>query len=88
MELLPIQPGDAFDKASETDESNTGPDKVHETDDLWSHRSSGMRCETCMYYNKNYRCKRHAPTMQGYPAVYPDDWCGDHKMDKERMGGI
>lgn len=70
------------------EESKTGPDKVHETDDPWGHRSTAMRCGGCMYYN-NFRCKRHAPTMQGYPAVYPGaDWCGDHKVDKKDMGGI
>lgn len=62
-------------------------DTTYKTDDLWSHRSSGMVCGTCMHYT-NYRCRRHAPTMQGYPGVYPDDWCGDHKMAKEQMGGI
>lgn len=55
--------------------------------DPWKHRSKGMRCETCMFY-VNTRCRRHAPTLQGYPAVYPDDWCGDHKLDKVCMGGV
>ena len=58
-----------------------------ELGDLWSHRNTGMICGTCMHYT-NYRCRRHAPTMQGYPGVYPEDWCGDHKMAKEQMGGI
>ena len=52
--------------------------------DNWQNRQSNMRCESCMHYC-DYRCRRHAPTMQGFPAVYPSDWCGDHKMDKERM---
>lgn len=55
--------------------------------DPWAHRSAGMKCETCMWH-VNFRCRRHAPTMNGYPAVYPDDWCGDHKMDKTAMGGV
>lgn len=55
--------------------------------DPWKHRSKGMRCETCMWH-VNFRCRRHAPTMQGYPAVFPDDWCGDHKLDKVSMGGV
>ena len=55
--------------------------------DQWAHRSAGMKCETCMWH-VNFRCRRHAPTMNGYPAVYPDDWCGDHKMDKTAMGGV
>jgi len=30
------------------------------------------------------RCRRHAPTMGGYPVVFPADWCGDHKLDENR----
>ncbi|MGD9676509.1 MAG: hypothetical protein AB7V19_07490 [Candidatus Bipolaricaulia bacterium] len=26
------------------------------------------------------RCRRHAPTMNGYPVVFESDWCGDHKL--------
>lgn len=56
-------------------------------DDPWKHRSKGMVCGTCMWH-VNCRCRRHAPTMSGYPAVFSDtDWCGDHKMDKTAMGG-
>lgn len=29
------------------------------------------------------RCRRHAPTMNGYPVVYVNDWCGDHKLNEE-----
>lgn len=29
------------------------------------------------------RCRRHAPTMGGFPAVYAGDFCGDHKLDEE-----
>lgn len=28
------------------------------------------------------RCRRHAPTMDGFPAVYAGDFCGDHKLDE------
>lgn len=31
------------------------------------------------------RCRRHAPTMNGYPVVYLDDWCGDHKVDENKV---
>jgi hypothetical protein len=55
--------------------------------DPWAHRSTGMVCASCMWFC-NMRCRRHAPTMSGYPAVYPSDWCGDHKIDKARMGGM
>ena len=30
------------------------------------------------------RCRRHAPTMNGYPVVYMNDWCGDHKLDENK----
>lgn len=30
------------------------------------------------------RCRRHAPTLNGYPAVWSDDWCGDHKLDEAK----
>jgi hypothetical protein len=26
------------------------------------------------------RCRKHAPTLQGWPVVFPTDWCGDHKL--------
>ena len=56
------------------------------SNDPWKHRSKGMVCGTCMY-NCNFRCRRHAPTMSGYPAVFKNDWCGDHKLEKKQMGG-
>ena len=62
--------------------------------DPWKHRSKGMLCATCMYYVAKVsaephpelgRCRRHAPTMSGYPAVFPSDWCGDHKLDENKL---
>ena len=49
--------------------------------DNWAHKSKEMLCRTCMYFC-NYRCRRHSPTMSGWPAMYGSDWCGDHKLDK------
>ena len=31
------------------------------------------------------RCRRHAPTMSGYPVVFGTDWCGDHKLDENAV---
>ena len=31
------------------------------------------------------RCRRHAPIMNGYPAVFENDWCGDHKLDETKI---
>ena len=62
--------------------------------DPWKHRSAGMTCATCMWcvmkastngYAKLGRCRRRAPTMSGYPAVFPTDWCGDHKLDENKL---
>ncbi len=57
-------------------------DKVR---DNWGNRSENMKCNTCMWYapkQGNGRCRRHAPTMSGYPVVFSDDWCGDHKLNE------
>jgi hypothetical protein len=61
--------------------------------DPWKHRSSGMRCASCMWCVEKQvpegskrigRCRRHAPTMNGYPVIFMDDWCGDHKLDETK----
>lgn len=65
-----------------------------EARDPWQHRSSEMRCRSCMWFvpkvstsglmderGRLGRCRRRAPTMNGYPAVYQEDWCGDHKIN-------
>ena len=65
--------------------------------DAWVHRSEGMRCRTCIWYvekatalrptaprEKVGRCRRHAPTMGGYPVVFISDWCGDHRLDENK----
>jgi len=31
------------------------------------------------------RCRKHSPTLQGFPAVFGDDWCGDHKLDETKV---
>lgn len=64
-------------------------------DDSWVHRSVEMRCETCMFFvfketnntkpNHIGRCRRHAPTMNGYPAAFGIDWCGDYKLDENKL---
>lgn len=63
--------------------------------DNWQHRSKKMRCGTCMWFVKKTticvqdsdqgaigRCRRRAPTMSGFPAVFESDWCGDHKLNE------
>lgn len=68
--------------------------------DPWIHRSSGMRCRTCIWFVPKTveglvamkeearvvgRCRRHAPTMGGYPVVFQTDWCGDHRLDENKV---
>lgn len=68
--------------------------------DPWKHRSEGMRCKTCMWFAPKEqtiqvqpevkvtnlgRCRRHAPTMNGYPVVFVNDWCGDHKLNENTI---
>ena len=64
--------------------------------DPWQHRSEGMRCRTCIWYVPKVltaklgestvgRCRRHAPSMGGYPVVYQTDWCGDHRIDENKV---
>ena len=70
------------------------------SNDPWKHRSSGMKCQSCMWFVEKAgqeneqgqkpvrsigRCRRHAPTMNGYPVVWNDDWCGDHKLDENKL---
>ena len=61
--------------------------------DKWD-RKTGFCCSTCAFYAPKTleigRCRKKAPTMNGYPVVYAEhDWCGDHKLDtnpsKERF---
>jgi len=58
------------------------------TSDLWKHRSANMTCQTCMFFVPKDgklpvgRCRRKAPTMKGWPVVFTNDWCGEHKLDE------
>lgn len=36
------------------------------------------------YYDMG-RCRRHAPAINGYPVVFVNDWCGDHKLDENKF---
>ena len=69
--------------------SGSGP-----KEDNWKHRSLGMRCATCMWFVEKARktapgvlgrCRRHAPSMHGWPVMFDTDWCGDHKIDEEKV---
>lgn len=87
------------DQEEGVDTSPPSDGKIHTIADIeqvidnWQHRSDMMKCRTCMWYvRKNRvtpgkeigRCRHSAPTIKGWPAIYPDDWCGAHKLDEEK----
>lgn len=62
--------------------------------DPWVNRSDGMRCVSCIWYcvkeikdapSHIGRCRKPAPTMGGYPVVFQTDWCGDHRLDENKI---
>jgi hypothetical protein len=62
-----------------------------EVEDPWQHRSQQMKCRSCIWFVRKLnevplgRCRRHAPTLGGFPVVYEYDWCGDHKVDGTKL---
>jgi hypothetical protein len=91
---------DEIKRAREHMRQSEERDRVNNVDryvirtDPWKHRLKAMTCSTCMWYvikarvadgsNNIGRCRRHAPTIQGYPVVFEHDWCGDHKLDENK----
>ncbi len=58
--------------------------------DNWPTHGETHTCKFCAFYvqkaeGPSGRCRRHAPTMAGFPVVYPSDSCGDHKLDNEAV---
>lgn len=76
--------------AAELD-SGLEPEELN-TLDPWEHRSEHMRCKTCVWSvlkkpsKKVGRCRRHAPMMNGFPVIFTNDWCGDHRLDETKVG--
>ena len=67
-------------------------------EDNWMHKSACMRCLTCAFFVPKTkttstllddpvlgRCRKHAPTLNGWPAVFENDWFGDHKLDENKL---
>ena len=62
--------------------------------DPWMHRSDNMKCKTCMWFvpKKRHdgfydlgRCRKRSPSMGGYPVVFVNDWCGEHRLDENKL---
>lgn len=59
------------------------------------HKASNMLCKTCRWFvpmtsetnpdPEVGRCRRHAPTKEGFPVVFNWDWCGDHELEENDM---
>lgn len=52
-------------------------------------RSKNITCVRCMHFASKGepgqsptpgRCRRHAPTGEGWPVLFDEDWCGDFKL--------
>lgn len=69
-----------------------------ETKDNWKHRAKNMTCWSCMWWLEKKidrpvqegfvslgRCRKHSPTISGFPAVFQNDWCGDHKLSEDKV---
>ena len=84
--LQATEPGPGFGSSASRAMPSTEPQ------DPWKHRTQMMKCETCLWYlakkNGVGRCRRHSPTMSGYPVVFgAKDWCGDHKLSETKVAG-
>ena len=69
--------------------------------DNWKHRSIKMKCLTCMWWVEKKQanrlvegetaglkigsCRKNAPKIDGWPAVFETDCCFDHKLDKNKI---
>jgi len=64
------------------------PRKKATTTDNWRDQSTHC-CATCMAWvekaNDLGRCRRNAPTLDGWPATFASDWCYQHKLDAEAL---
>lgn len=62
------------------------PTLEYNPDDNWANRMAGRRCKLCIHYVAKAggigRCRRRAPTIEGYPVVFDQDWCGEFKLDE------
>ena len=98
--VMEIEPDVVEDGMEEDQESWVSNYPFVEVVDPWKHRSKHMKCQTCMHFvlkqssqrpeppeqgTRIGRCRKHAPTMDGYPVVFEGDWCGDHKLDEEKF---
>lgn len=82
------------DKKDERLQARLEDTRPESNGDNWKRRSSKMTCSTCMWYvpkknskgeSKLGRCRRHAHDGSGWSVQFPGDWCGDHKIDENKI---
>jgi len=85
-ELIDLQPGRAImvKNVSTYMEDVIMPDN-------WGDRKKLMVCGRCMFFVPKGkgpvvgRCRKHAPTCEGWPVMFRTDFCGDFKLDEEKV---
>jgi len=90
--------GDVLDQEKMDREFRQGRREIEGAEDNWKHCGARMKCQTCMFYVPKAqtfvesvdhpqigRCRERSPTIKGWPAVYPGDWCGAHKIDETKL---
>jgi hypothetical protein len=48
------------------------------------------KCNSCRFFDyEEYIgfCRRHSPTIEGFPPTHYMGWCGDHEFKIERKNG-
>jgi hypothetical protein len=86
---MPLMPDEPWSRKQ--NDIKLVPDRPSDVpEDNWAYRSKNMTCQTCMWYVPKGkgaigRCRHSAPTMKGWPAMFPTDWCGCHKLDETRL---
>ncbi len=65
-------------------------------EDNWQNRNGRMKCTSCVFFVEKGnngvaiaamigRCRKRAPTLNGWPVMFSTDWCGDHKLDETKI---
>jgi hypothetical protein len=58
-----------------------------------------VRCVSCVFFQpllhsdvkegdqiRLGKCRKNAPTVAGFPQVLPYEFCGEHRLDAEKLG--
>lgn len=63
--------------------------KYEENKPMWENREEDAYCKNCVWFmskmNGLGRCRRHAPTIIGFPQVFENDICGDIRLDDRKI---